>query len=517
MTLARNVTTVGSATLVSRLLGFLRDMLIAAALGAGALSDAYFAAFALPNLFRRLLAEGALNAAFIPVWLRIRHDAGPEGARRFGESILGLMLLGLGILALIGVAFAPVLMRLLAPGFAPGSERFMLAVDYARLAIPYLAIAGVVAVAASTLNAEGRTGATSLGVVAFNIVLIAAVVVLLMQGLAATPAAGVVLASAVVVAGGAQLLFVGGALMRSPLAPRRLSLSATPDTRAFFALAVPGLIAASIPQLKLIAGTIVASPSEAAVSWLYYAYRLYELPLGVVSVAIAAAIGPVVAVSVRAADATAIASAQSRAFETALGLALPAALALGLLAPDIAAVLFERGAFGPHDTVAVAAAIAAICAGLPGHALEKALAAVSFAQEDARTPMLAALVGLAAAIAGALALFPRFGHVGVAAAIALSGWIGAAIMYTVLARRQWLAAEKPLGGRLARIVLASVAMTLVVIGLQWALAAIPANSFLRMLRLTVLVTAGLATYALALQLFGVARLGTLLAAVRERA
>src|SRR5262249_36200591 len=159
----------------------------------------------------------------------------------------------------------------------------VLAVDYARLAFPYLAIAGVAAVAASILNAEGRTGATSLGVVAFNVVLIAAVVLLLVQGMASTPAAGIVLASAVVVGGGAQLLFVGGALMRLPTAPRRLRLSVSPDTRLLLALAVPGLIAAGIPQLKLIAGTIVASPSEAAVSWLYYAYRLYELPLGVVS------------------------------------------------------------------------------------------------------------------------------------------------------------------------------------------------------------------------------------------
>jgi putative peptidoglycan lipid II flippase len=283
-------------------------------------------------------------------------------------------------------------------------------------------------------------------------------------------------------------------------------------------MAVPGLIAAGIPQLKLIAGTIVASPSEAAVSWLYYAYRLYELPLGVVSVAIATAIGPAVAASVRAADTTAIASAQSRAFEMALGLALPAALALGVLAHDIAGVLFERGAFGPHDTAAVAAAIAAICAGLPGHALEKALAAVSFAEQDTRTPMLGALVGLAAAIIGAIALFPRFGHVGVAAAIALSGWVGAALLCAVLARRRWLATENGLAGRLVRIVMASLAMVLVLFGLQWALAEIPASSIiLRMLRLAVLVTAGLATYALALQLFGVARLATLLAAVRERA
>jgi len=516
MTLARNVTTVGGATLLSRLLGFVRDMLIAAALGAGALSDAYFVAFALPNLFRRLLAEGALNAAFVPLWLRIRHERGSDGARQFSERILGLMMLGLGIVALIGVVLAPIVVRMLAPGYAPGSERFILAVDYARLAMPYLAIAGVVAVAAATLNAEGRTGATALGVVIFNVVLIASVVVLLIRGMAATPAAGVVLSAAVLLAGGAQLLLVGGALVRLPMAPRRLRLSVSSDVRLFFGLAVPGLIAAGIPQLKLMAGSIVASPSEAAVSWLYYAYRLYELPLGVVSVAIAMAIGPAVAASVRTADASALAGAQTRAFETALGLALPAALALALLATEIAAVLFERGAFVAHDTAAVAAAVAAICAGLPGHALEKAFGAVSFAHEDTRTPMLAALIGLVAAISGSLALFPTFGHVGVAAAIALSGWVGAALLCIVLAQRKWLAVEPGLGDRLGRIVVASLAMALVLIGLQWALAIPTSSATLRIVRLTVLVAAGLATYVAGLQLLGVARLAALLAAVRER-
>ena len=156
MTLARNVTTVGGATLLSRLLGFMRDMLIAAALGAGALSDAYFVAFALPNLFRRLLAEGALNAAFIPIWLRIRHERGSEGAQEFGESILGLIMIGLGVVALTAVVLAPVVVRMLAPGYAPGSERFILAVDFARLAMPYLAIAGVVAVRAAGGVADER-------------------------------------------------------------------------------------------------------------------------------------------------------------------------------------------------------------------------------------------------------------------------------------------------------------------------------------------------------------------------
>ncbi len=507
MTLARDVTAVGGATLLSRLLGFVRDMLIAAALGAGALSDAYFAALALPNLFRRLLAEGALNAAFVPVWLRVRHQRGSEGARRFGETVLGMMMLGLGVIALIAVAFAPEVVRAIAPGFAPGSERFVLAVDFARLALPYLAIAGVVAVAAATLNAEGRMGAVALGVVIFNVVLIAAIAALLTSGVTATRTTGLVLAGAVVLAGVAQLLLVGGALLRMPSAPRRPRIGSSPDARAFFVLAIPGLIAAGIPQLKLMAGSIVASPSEAAVSWLYYAYRLYELPLGVVSVAIAAAIGPAVAASLRTADASAMARAQARAFETALGLALPAALALGLLAGEIVGVLFERGAFGAHDTAAVAAALAAICAGLPGHALEKALGAVSFAHEDTRTPMLAALVGLAAAIAGALILFPLLGHVGVAAAIAISDWLGAGLLGVVLARRGWLAADAGLGARLARIVVATAVMGLVLIALKWALAAELAGSATwRAIALAALVTAGLAAYTAALQFLGVVRL-----------
>src|SRR5207249_2627678 len=153
--------------------------------------------------------------------------------------------------------------------------------------------------------------------------------------------------------------------------------------------------------------------------------------------------------------------------------------------------------FGARDTAAVAAAVAAICAGLPGHALEKAFGAVSFAHEDTRTPMLSALIGLVAAIAGALALFPTFGHVGVAAAIALSGWVGAALLCVVLVRRKWLAVEPGLGGRLVRIVVASLVMALVLIGLQWALATAVGSTTLRLIRLAVLVAAGLATYAAA--------------------
>src|SRR5204863_172388 len=202
----------------------------------------------------------------------------------------------LGAVAVVCVVFAPVVVHLLAPGFREAGERFPLAVEFVRLSVPYIMVAGLVAVAAATLNAEGRVGAAAFGLVVFNVVMIAAV---------------------------------------------------------------------------------------------------------------------------------AIAASQSRAFEIALALSLPAALAFALLAETIAGGLFERGAFGPHDTAAVAAALAAICAGLPGHTLENVLGAVSFAHEDTRTPMLAALAGLGTALTGAVILFPLYGHTGVAAAIAISGWVGA--------------------------------------------------------------------------------------------
>jgi putative peptidoglycan lipid II flippase len=306
-----------------------------------------------------------------------------------------------------------------------------------------------------------------------------------------------------VVAGLAQFVLVGAALMRQPVRPRRISPRASPEVRRFFAQAIPGVVAGGIPQLKLMAGAMVASSSQAAVSWLYYANRLYELPLGVVSIAIASVIVPVIAASVRAGRGEAIASAQSRAFEIALGLALPSAVAFAALAEPIAGGLFERGAFGPHDTAMVAAALAAISAGLPGHVLEKVLGAVSFAHEDTRTPMVTALAGLTAAVVGALLLFPGHGHVGVAAAIAISGWVGATTLAIILWRRGWLAIDIAARRRLPRILIAS-------------LLDVTDTAAARVATLAVLVTVGLGIYLAAVQLLGIARLGELVTMIRRR-
>lgn len=517
MSLARDITTVGSGTLISRLLAFFRDAGIAALLGAGPFSEAFFAVLQLVNFFRRLLAEGALNSAFVPIWLRLRSGKdGVANANRLTKRTLLTIGCMTGVIALLAIVLAPFVIAAIAPGF--DEARRELAAFYLLIVAPYIVLAGLVAVIAAALNAEGRVGAVTVSTVAFNLVMVLALLFVL--GEIEQFVTTVWLALAIVVAGLLQLIVTGAAWLLTGKRWQRVSVRVPDQTQQLFARAVPGLIAAGIPQLKLIAAAAIASSSQAAVSWLYYANRLYELPLGVASIAIAAVIVPRIAASLRAGDTDTFAAVQSRAFEIALALALPAAAGFALLAEPIAGGLFERGAFGPLDTAAVAAALAAICAGLPGHVLEKMFGAVSFAHGDTHTPMIAALSGLAAAIAGGFLLFPHYGHVGVAAAIAISGWVGAALLGLILYGRGWLRLDQSGWRRLPRIVLATVIMGAVV---AYGHAAghthfphLAASSFGRLALLVVLVTLGVGVYLAALQLLGVAKLKDLISAVRAR-
>ncbi len=514
MALVRNIAAVGGGTLVSRLLAYFRDAWIAALLGAGPFSEVFFVVLQVINFFRRLLADGALNGAFVPIWLKLRAgEDGQANADRF--TVRALVTVGIvsGIIALTAVAAAPFVVHALAPGF--DTMRRELASYLLIIVTPYIVLAGLMAVGAATLSAQGRMGAVSIGTIMFNAVLLLALALLAYQNEAFWIT--VWLAVAIVIAGFVQLLIVAAALMRGPRW-HRVRLRATDQTGLLFKRALPGLIAAGIPQLKLIAAAAVVSSSPAAVSWLYYANRLYELPLGVASIAISAVIVPHIASTLRGSEAEA-AAAQSRGYEIALGLALPAAAGFAVLAFPIAGGLFERGAFTVRDTHAVATALMAICAGLPGHALEKVLGAISFAREDTRTPMLTALCGLAAAVIGALLLFPQFGHVGVAASIALSAWVGAAVLAVILSARGWLLAETGTSRRLRLIVRATIMMTLVLVVAPLAanrvMPVLETTSLGRIALLVLLVPLGVAVYGGALHFYRVADVRDLVSAVRH--
>ena len=513
MSLARDITTVGSGTLASRLLAYARDAWIAALLGAGPYSETLFAVLQVVNFFRRLLSEGALNSAFVPIWTKLHGSTdGATNANRFTWRVLLMMFCVAGSIALLAVFFGRYVIAGIAPGFDDAQQSF--AAFLLFLTAPYILLAGLVAVIAAALSAEGRVAVVAVTTVLFNLTVLLALLLLPDEPIERYQITFWV-ALAVTIAGVVQLLAAVSVWLMTGRRWQKARSPARDQAGTFFGRALPGLIATSIPQLKLIAATAIVSVSPAAVSWLYYANRLYELPLGIASIAVTAVIVPRIAGGVHARNESLFASAQSRAYEIAIGFALPAATGFALLAEPIARGLFERGAFGAQDTAAVAAALVAICAGLPGHVLEKVFGAVSFAHEDTHTPMLTALAGFAAAVIGGVLLFPRLGYVGVAAAIAASGWVGAGLLGTLLFRRRWLRIDADAWRRLPRICLATMAMAAAVGFANHVIGAGVASSAARLAILAALVTLGIAVYFAVLQMLGVVTLKELTALQRR--
>jgi len=513
MSFARDITTVGGGTLMSRVLAYVRDAWIAALLGTGPYSETLFAVLQVVNFFRRLLSEGALNSAFVPIWTRLHGSTdGAANANRFTWRVLLVMFCVAGSIALLTVFFGRDVIAGIAPGFDDAQQSF--AAFLLFMVAPYVPLVGLVAVIAAALSAEGRVWAVATTTVLFNSTMLVALLLLPDEPIERYQITFWI-ALAVSVAGIVQLLAAAAIWLMTGRRWHRARSPVRDQAGAFFGRALPGLIATSIPQLKLIAATAIVSASPAAVSWLYYANRLYELPLGVASIAVAVVIVPRIAVSVHTRNEGQFASAQSRAYEIAFGLALPAATGFALLAEPIARGLFERGAFGAQDTAAVAAALVAICAGLPGHVLEKVFGAVSFAHEDTHTPMLAALTGLAAAIIGGVLLFPRLGYIGVATSIAVSGWVGAGLLGVLLFRRRWLRIDAEARRRLPRICLATIAMAVVVGYANYVIGRGGATSVARLAILAALVILGVAVYFAALRLLGVVTLKELAALQRK--
>ena len=518
MSLARDITTVGSGTLVSRLLAYFRDAAIAALLGAGPFAEAFFAVMQVVNFFRRLLAESALNGAFVPLWLRLAGgEDGAANANRFTARVFVAVGCITGAIALLVALLAKFVMAAIVPGFDEGLRD--LAAFYLLIVALYIVLAGLVAVLAAALNAQGRVAAVAASTALFNFVLLLALALAFALHIEYY-FIGIWLSVTIVIAGSVQFIVTGTAWLLSGRRFQRVGAPARDETGTFFKRVLPSLIATGVPQLKLIAATAIVSSTPAAVSWLYYANRLYELPLGIAAVGIAAVMVPHIAAAKRTGSDEAFSEAQSRACEVALALALPAATAFALLASQIAGGLFQHGAFAARDTEAVAVALIAICSGLPGHVLEKVFGAVSFAHEDTQTPMLTALCALAATIVGGVLLFPRYGYIGVAAAIAISGWVGAALLGGILRARGWLRLDADAKRRLPRIVAATVAMGVAISAAIFVsrafFPALAASALGRLELLVVLVVLGLVVYAAALEIFGVAKLKQMIAALPRR-
>jgi putative peptidoglycan lipid II flippase len=494
----RSFLTVSTGTLASRLLGFARDSMIAALLGTGAAADAFLAAFQLVNVVRRLLTEGALNAALVPAWLRVREAGGEVAAAAFAGSVLGTVSAALVVAtALIGLLM-PLVMTALAPGFA-GSETLQLAVDDARLMLPYLAFAGPVTVMMALLNVQGRFALTAFSPLLFNIALIAVMAALLGWRRDALFAA-LIVAATVGIAGLLQLLILVPRYGAGTATPLRISFD--PQMRGFIAKAIPGMVASAGPQLLVVAGAIIASDSPSAVSWLYFANRLVELPLGIVGVAMGTVLIPEMTRALRGNDAGAVTQAESRALELATGLALPAMLGLMVLSDPIVRLLFEHGAFTASDAAATSQALTWLALALPAHVLVKSLSPAFFAREDTLAPLIATLKGLVVALVLAVILGHFFGATGIAASIALGAWSNAASLIRRGAATFGFSIDAAARRRLPRIGAAALAMG----ALLWlAVAIIPApmHGLARAAVLAISIAGAMAAYGFCLGLLGV--------------
>jgi putative peptidoglycan lipid II flippase len=472
MKLYRAFATVGGLTMASRILGFVRDILIAAGLGTGIVADAFFVAFRFPNLFRRLFGEGAFNSAFVPLFAKKLEGEGQPAAVTFAEEAMAGLLFVLLVVTAVAEIAMPWLMLILAPGFAADSDKYDLAVSLTRIAFPYLACMCIVALLSGVLNSLRRFTAAAAAPILLNVVLISAISYAIFAGYARSPAAGWVLAIGVAFAGFVQLAALWIAVRRAGISLTLRRPSLTADTKRLVQLGVPGLVAGGITQINIVVGTVIASMQAGAVSYLYYADRLYQLPLGIVGVAIGVVLLPDLARKLRAGDQAAAMDSQNRSLEFALLLTLPAAVALTVAAHPIISVLFERGAFLPTDTPKTAAALAAFSIGLPAFVMIKVFQPAFFAREDTATPMRYAGINMAVNVVGSLGLFFLFQHLGwmpllgIAIATSLAAWINAAMLWQRLRANGQFVADARLRRNLPVILLVSVAMGVVIANLS---------------------------------------------------
>ncbi|HUK60823.1 MAG TPA: murein biosynthesis integral membrane protein MurJ [Stellaceae bacterium] len=504
MALLRSVVTVGGYTMVSRVLGFVRDMMTAAFLGAGPVTDAFFVALRLPNLFRSLFAEGAFNSAFVPLFAGMVARDGREAARLFAEDVLAVLLAALLVFVVVGEMLMPLLLHVLAPGFAEIPATFALTIRLTRITFPYLLFISLVALQGGVLNSVERFAAVAATPALLNIFLIGALTF-------ARPPSGDALAWAVTLAGFAQFLWLMGSCAQAGIALRLPLPVLSPGVKRMLGLMLPGVLGAGATQLNMVISTAIASllPSG-AVSYLYYADRLEQLPLGVVGFAVGTAILPPLSRQVRVGDEAGAIDTQNRGLELALLLTLPAAVALGVAAWPILHVLFERGAFSAADTAATAGALTAYAAGLPAFVLVKVMAPGYFARHDTKTPVKIALTAIGANIVltTTLGLLTPLAHVGVATATSAAGWINALLLIHILMRRGHFALDRRARRALPRIAVAALGMGAFIVALEtWLAPAFGAGLIERLAALALLVGAGLVVFAALAVLLGAAPWG----------
>lgn len=440
---------IGAATLASRVLGFVRDMVVALVFGAGPVTDAFFVAFRIPNILRRLLAEGALSTAIVPVFTEYSATRTAAEFDKMLRAVTAAALLALGVTTAVGIVAAPWILRVIAPGFAADPAQADLAVFLTRVMFPYLVLVGLAALGMGALNAHGRFFAAALGPAVLNLGMIGAV--LLLASRVEPPI--LALALGVLVGGVGQLLVQLPSLHRCGLLVGPSSDFHHPALGRVSRLLMPAVFGLAAVQVTVFLNTLLASLLPAgSISFLYYADRVMEFPLGVFGIALASASLPAMSRQAATGDTRGLVGTLNFTLRLALYIALPATVGLVLLGEPIVRVLFERGRFGPADTLATTQALVGYAVGLVGFSASRIAAQAFYAVGEAGIAVKLGLLSVAANVLAALALMRPLGHGGLALASSIGAYVNVALLLWIARRR-----FGGLGGReLCRSVLRTV-------------------------------------------------------------
>jgi putative peptidoglycan lipid II flippase len=490
MNLIKATGTIGGLTLVSRVAGFAREMLMSRVMGASWQADAFFVAFRLPNTFRRLFGEGAFSAGFVPLYSQRLHGKGGEAeAKNFSEEVLAVFVPTLVLFALVFEIIMPLFVAAIS-GYQ--GEKLALATFLTRITFPYLILISLVSLFSGILNSLAKFTAAAFAPALLNLAMLAALIFV--------PAGGHISATALaiaVTAGGVlQIGLLMAACARAGIVLKLRKPRMTPGVRQFVRVVIPATLGAGVYQISAFIDTFFLTRiGTGAMSYFNYADRLNQLPLGVIGAALGTAILPQVSRHVGAGEPGKAARVQGQAAELAMLLCLPAALALAVSAGPLVSALFEGGRFSAADASITALTLTIIVLGLPAYVLVKVLTPGFYSRQDTATPVKTAVVVLIANVVLNFVLIPPFGIAGLASAIAICSWLNCVILYVILHRRGHFRIEAWLASRIARQLLAGAAMVAVLFGIRMGLSGWFSGSFgHRLAAVLAIVGGGMAVY-----------------------
>lgn len=498
MNLVKATGTIGGLTLVSRVAGFGREMLMSRIMGASDAADAFLVSFRLPNTFRRLFGEGAFSAGFVPLFAqRLHGDGGQEDARRFSEEVLAVFLPTLIVFTLVFEVIMPAFVAVLS-GYA--GDKLDLATFLTRITFPYLVLISLVSLFSGILNSLERFTAAAFAPALLNLAMVTALLFFPVGGTVTATA----LAVAVTAGGVIQLALLMVATKRAGIKLRLERPRITPSVRQFTRVVVPATLGAGVYQISAFIDTFfLGRLGTGAMSYFNYADRLNQLPLGVIGAALGTAILPQVSRHVGANEPAKASHVQGQAAELAMLLCLPAALALSVAAQPLMMALFQGGNFTPADAAISATVLSIIVLGLPAYVLVKVLTPGFYSRQDTASPVKTAAFVLIANIALNFLLIPPFGIAGLAAAMALASWLNCVILYVILHRRGHFRIERWLASRIARQFLAGLGMVVALILIRYELAGWFSGSVgQRLVGIVALVGGGMAVYFPLVWVFG---------------